>query len=80
MGGAVRFYPCSRPGECTNGTAETFGEARSDFEAAWRVFLSNRTEADFQERRDQEAWTAEKYRRFDRGERMPADGRPGPMN
>jgi hypothetical protein len=32
------------------------------------VFLSNRTEAYFQAWRDQEAWTAEKYRRFDRGE------------
>jgi hypothetical protein len=41
------FHPGSRPGECTSGTAETFDEARSDFEAAWRVFLSNRTEADF---------------------------------
>ena len=42
------------------------------------MFLANRTEADFQEWRDQEAWTAEKYRRSDRGERMPADWRPGP--
>jgi hypothetical protein len=32
--------------------------------------------SDFQEWRDQEAWTAEKYRRFDRGERMPPDWRP----
>jgi hypothetical protein len=72
------FHPGSRPGECTSGTAETFDEARSDFEAAWRVFLSNRTEADFQGWRDQEAWTAEKYRRFDRGERMPANWRPSP--
>src|ERR1700690_1359233 len=65
------FYPGSRPGECTSGTAETFDEARADFEAAWKVFLANRTGADFQAWRDQEAWTAEKYRRFDRGERMP---------
>jgi hypothetical protein len=42
------FFPGSRPGECTGGTAETFDEARADFEAAWKVFLSNRTEADFQ--------------------------------
>jgi hypothetical protein len=47
-----------------------------DFEAAWRVFLSKRTDADFQEWRDQRDWTAEKYRRFDRGERMPADWKP----
>ena len=71
------FYPGSRPGECTSGTAETLTEARANFEAAWKVFLANRTEADFQAWRDQEAWTAEKYRRFDRGERMPHDWRPG---
>jgi hypothetical protein len=54
------FYPGSRPGECTSGTAETFGEARADFEAAWKIFPSNRTETDFLARRDQVAWTAEK--------------------
>jgi hypothetical protein len=42
------FYPGSRPGECTSGTAVTFGQARAAFESAWRVFLSKRTEADFQ--------------------------------
>jgi hypothetical protein len=36
---------------------------------------SNRTEADFQAWRDERDWTAEKYRRFDRGERMPPDWR-----
>jgi hypothetical protein len=72
----VGFYPGSTPGECTSGTAASFEEARSAFETAWRVFLSNRTEADFQKWRDQQAWTAEKYRRFDRGERMPAGWRP----
>jgi hypothetical protein len=70
------FYPGSCPGECTSGTAETFDPARADFEAAWRVFLSKRTEADFQAWRDHEASTAEKYRRFDRGERMLHDWRP----
>jgi hypothetical protein len=43
---------------------------------AWRVFLANRTEADFQAWRDQQVWTAEKYRRVDRGEQMPPEGRP----
>ncbi len=36
------------PGEHQNGTAATFEEARADFESAWQVFLSKRTEADFQ--------------------------------
>ena len=66
------FYPGSRPGECTNGIADRLEIARADFEAAWRVFLAKRTEADFQAWREQQAWTAEKYRRFDRGERMPS--------
>jgi hypothetical protein len=39
------------------------------------VFLSKRTEADFRAWRDQRDWTAEKYRRFDRGERMPHNWR-----
>src|SRR5712671_7746828 len=69
------FYPGSHPGEHQNGTAATFDQARSDFEAAWKVFLANRTEADFQAWRDQRDWTAEKYRRFDRHERMPPDWR-----
>jgi hypothetical protein len=53
----------------------TFDQARADFEAGWRVFLSNRTEADFQEWRDERDWTAEKYLRFDRHEPMPHDWR-----
>ena len=70
------FYPGCRPGECTNGAATSFEEARVAFEAAWCVFLSKRNEVDFQAWRDQRDWTAEKYRRFDRGERMPADWKP----
>jgi hypothetical protein len=69
------FYPGSNPGEHQSGTAASFAEARADFESAWKIFLSKRTEADFQEWRDQRDWTAEKYRRFDRGERMPPDWR-----
>jgi hypothetical protein len=74
------FYPGSRPGECRSGTAATFDEARADFEGAWAVFFSKRTEADFQAWRDQRDWTAEKYRRFDRGERMPPDWKPPGTN
>ena len=70
------FYPGSNPGEHQSGTAASFAEARADFERAWKIFLSKRTEADFQEWRDQRDWTAEKYRRFDRGERMPPSWQP----
>ncbi len=40
------------------------------------MFLPRRTEADFRAWRDQRDWTGEKYRRFDRGERMPSDWKP----
>jgi hypothetical protein len=76
MAWSCGFYPGSHPGEHQDGTAATFDEARADFEKAWTLFLSKRTEADFQAWRDQQAWTAEKYRRFARGERMPPDWRP----
>jgi hypothetical protein len=71
------FYPGSHPREHQSATAVTFDQARADFETAWHVFLSNRTEADYQAWRRQHDWTAEKYRRIDRGERMPHDWRPG---
>jgi hypothetical protein len=67
----------SDPGECKAATAPTFDQARADFESAWQVFSARRTEADYQAWRDQQAWTAEKYRRIDRGERMPHDWRAG---
>ena len=71
------FYPGSEPGECTSGTATTFDQARADFDRAWQMFSAKRTEADYQAWRHQRDWTAEKYRRFDRGERMPPDWRAG---
>jgi hypothetical protein len=46
------FYPGSHPGEQTSGTAVSLNDARAGFERAWAVFLSNRTETDFQEWRD----------------------------
>ena len=65
------FYPGSDPGDCTSGTAGTFREARSAFEAAWRAFLAKRTEADFQAWRDQRDRTARKYALWDAGQRLP---------
>jgi hypothetical protein len=74
----LRLLPGSDPGEQTKGTSASFDLARADFEVAWAVFLSNRTEADFEAWRDQRDWTEKKYRRFDRGERMPLDWKPPP--
>ena len=65
------FYPGSEPGEQRYGTSASFEAARVAFEAAWRDFLPKRSEADFKAWREEAAWTVEKYRRFDRHERMP---------
>src|SRR5882757_782133 len=59
------FYPGSGPGEIS-------------FERAWQVFLSNRTEADFQAWRNQRDWTALKYALWDAGKRLePPSYGPG---
>ena len=64
------LYPGCHPREQTDGAAATFDQARADFEEAWQVFLSNRTEADFQEWRYAQASTAWKYRMWDTGHRL----------
>ncbi len=45
---ACGFWPGADPQEHKGGIAWSFEEARDAFECAWRVFLANRTEADFQ--------------------------------
>jgi hypothetical protein len=72
------FYPGSHPGECRSGTAKTFDQARVEFEEGWRVFLSKRTEADFQAWRDQRDWTDGKYALWDAGKKLePPSYGPG---
>jgi hypothetical protein len=72
------FYPGSEPGEITSDTAATFEEARTDFERAWQVFLSRRTESDFQVWRHQRDWTERKYALWDAGKRLePPSYGPG---
>jgi hypothetical protein len=71
----VGFYP-GGTGQHQHGAADSFEAARAAFETAWNNYLPTCTEADFQAWRDHRAWTEEKYRRFDRGERMPHDWRP----
>jgi hypothetical protein len=77
-GWSCGFYPGSHPGECTNETAATLDQARADFEAAWRVFLAKRTEADFQAWRDQRDSTERKYSLWAKGERLPSQ-KPGSL-
>ena len=62
---------------CSNGTSATFDQARAAFEEAWRIFLSNRTEANFREWREAQAFTAWKYRMWDTGHRLPTQSTDG---
>jgi hypothetical protein len=71
------FYPGCHPRERTTGTAASFEAARAEFEEAWAVFLSNRTEADFREWREAQAFTAWKYRMWDTGHRLPTQATTG---
>jgi hypothetical protein len=73
------FYPGSHPGEHQTGTAATVDNARAEFEQAWRVFLSKRTEADFQAWRDQRDWAVRKYAAWERGEQMRTQKRNSMM-
>jgi hypothetical protein len=66
------FYPGSHPGEIQSGTSATFDDARTEFADAWKIFFANRTEADFQEWRDQRDWTERKYAMWERGELLPS--------
>jgi hypothetical protein len=72
------FYPPSHHGRHFEGTAETFGQARTAFEEAWNDYLPKCAEADFEEYRRQRARTAWKYAMHDKGLPMPtqrSDGR-----
>jgi hypothetical protein len=71
------FYPGSHPGECTSGSAASYDEARTEFEAAWHIFLAKRTEADFAEWRYDRDFTAWKYAMWDAGMKMPTQNQDG---
>jgi hypothetical protein len=63
-----------KPRDQRSGTAATFDQARAAFATAWADLRA--TPSDLDAWRDQQAWTVEKYRRFDRHEPMPPDWRP----
>lgn len=65
------FYPGSRPGEIKSGCAETFNEARFQFERAWRAFASTRSQDDFATWREHRDWTAAKYAARDAAKSVP---------
>src|SRR6478609_10282562 len=70
------FYPGSKPGKHRTGSAPSF-EAAPARRSRWHGanILPKSTEANFQASRVHDAWTREKYARFDCGERIPSDWR-----
>jgi hypothetical protein len=53
------FYPGCDPDQQSNGTGETFEDARAGFEAAWKKLAATRTEAHselWRQARDFHAW------------------------
>jgi hypothetical protein len=71
------FYPRSHHGPQVQGTAETFEQARADFEAAWKEYLPKCSQADFDEYRRSVAWNSWKYAMWDKGCRMPMQSTDG---
>ena len=55
MGVELRLLPGVSPRLRTDGLAETFEEARLEFEATWSKYLLRCTDADFDEYRSQRA-------------------------
>ena len=67
----IAMDPGVPPGAGRGGSAESFDQAREKFLPAWLRFAAARKPEDFEAWRDHDRMTAEKYARFDRGERMP---------
>jgi hypothetical protein len=55
---ACGFYPSSDLSEHARGLAGSFDQARRAFKAAWRIFLTRRTEVDFADYRRERAFHA----------------------
>jgi len=70
-------YPPSHHGRHVAGTAQTFEQARTEFEAAWNEYLPKCSQTDFDEYRRSVAWTSWKYAMWDKGCRMPTQSTDG---
>ncbi len=61
------FYPLHRDRMFQGRRADLRNGPRRAFDAAWKVFLPKRTEAEFEASRRQKQWTANKYALWDAG-------------
>ena len=67
------FFPLSHHGRRAEGIAMTFDRACAAFEAAWREYLPNCTDADFEAYRRQQAWTRWKFTMQELGRKLPTE-------
>jgi hypothetical protein len=65
------FYPGCDPGQAADGCAETFEEAKAQFEEVWNRLRPTRTEAHFEMFRRPRDFTAWKYRLHEKGLKLP---------
>jgi hypothetical protein len=72
----LRLLSGITPGRTSGRTAASFDEARADFGQAWTLFCRNAPQPISRRGAINRHGLAEKYRRFDRGERMPPDWKP----
>lgn len=68
---SIAFYPASHQGIRSDGTAETFDEARAAFQAAWRECLPRCNDAVFAEHRFRRALLKWHRRMWDEGYKLP---------
>ena len=71
------FYPGSNFSERASRLADRFDQARHALEAAWRVFLAKRTEADFEEYRRDRAFHTWKQAMWAAGLQLPTQAADG---
>jgi hypothetical protein len=76
-GWSCGFYPGTDPGEHRSGIAETFEEARANFQTAWQELATTRTEAHYEAWRRQRDWMAWNERMHDLARPLPTQRRDG---
>lgn len=68
-GWSVGFYPGRHPSDSISGSAATYELCRAEWFKAWARYLPGCTEEAFQEWRDHNEWTTDKYTLWDAGYR-----------
>jgi hypothetical protein len=70
MGMTLRLLSGLASGRTSERDSRELRWSPRQFEQTWKIFLSKRTEADFQAWREQRDWTARKYALWDAGKKL----------